>query len=373
MSERGRVKFYNTEREFGFIERKGKTENVHIGSDSFKGKSPFEGDEVEFEVVKRVIGDHAENLKIIQKTFKESEEIPLITDSFDISKTKLPEDTKKILGDFKNVDNFNLKFNKLARFEKDKFKFFETDRRGVKYQIRANFSDDFIRNVAQRYYGSIKRLNLKFSEDLVLKPEWRVVIGLGNESVYETSMTLHHIYGIPYIPGSAIKGVVRSHIITEEFEKDKMDSLDLKNAEKRALQDPGFCDIFGCPKNSFYNESRQGKIIFFDSLPLSAPQIKPDVMNPHYGPYYSESSGKIPPADYHNPVPIFFLTVEKTEFRFIIGIKENDNSAVQKGIFEGKRPLEVTCEYVKKALSEHGIGAKTAVGYGYMDSVRHGN
>jgi hypothetical protein len=76
--------------------------------------------------------------------------------------------------------------------------------------------------------------------------------------------------------------------------------------------------------------------------------------------------GKIPPADYHNPNPIFFLTVEDTKFRFIIGI-ENDNSAVQKGLFEGKRPLEGACGYIKKALSEHGIGAKTAVGYGYMD------
>lgn len=365
MSERGKVKFYKSEKGFGFIEREGKRD-VHFGSDSFKGEPPSEGDAVVFDVVNQVRGDHAENLKIIQKTFKESEEIPLITDSFDISKTKLPEDTKKILGDFKNVDNFNLKFNKLARFEKDKFKFFETDRRDVIYQIRTNFLDCFIMDIAKRFYGSIKRFNLKFSEDLVLKPEWRMVVGLGNESVYETSMTLHHIYGIPYIPGSAIKGVVRSHIITEEFEKDKMDSLDLKNAEKRALQDPGFCDIFGCPKNSFYNESRQGKIIFFDSLPLSEPQIKPDVMNPHYGPYYSESSGKIPPADYHNPNPIFFLTVEETEFEFIIGIKVRDNNRIEQGKFSGEYPLSIAQKCLKEALSEHGIGAKTAVGYGYM-------
>ena len=44
-----------------------------------------------------------------------------------------------------------------------------------------------------------------------------MVVGLGGESVYETSITLHHIYGIPYIPASSIKGVVRSWIITEVF------------------------------------------------------------------------------------------------------------------------------------------------------------
>lgn len=371
MSERGKVKFYKSEKGFGFIEREGKRD-LHFGRDSFKEEPPTKGDEVVFDVVKQQRGDHAENLKIIQKAFKESEEIPLITDSFDISKTKLPEDTKEILGDFKNVDNFNLKFNKLARFEKDKFKFFETDRRGVIYQIRTNFSDSFIMDIAKRFYGSIKRFNLKFSEDLVLKPEWRMVVGLGNESVYETSMTLHHIYGIPYILGSAIKGVVRSHIITEEFAQDGNGQIELKHAEERALKKQWFCDIFGCPKKSFYNESRQGKIIFFDAFPLSEPQIKVDVMNPHYGPYYSNSMGKIPPADYHNPNPIFFLTVEDTEFRFIMGINEKYNTA-DIPRWDGKRPLEVTCEYVKKALSEHGIGAKTAVGYGYMGSVRHGN
>jgi len=162
--------------------------------------------------------------------------------------------------------------------------------------------------------------------------------------------------------------VVKSHIITEVFGKDENGQIDLKNAEKQALNDQGFCDIFGCPKKSFYNESRQGKIIFFDAFPLCEPQVKADVMNPHYGPYYSDSLNKVPPADYHNPKPIFFLTVENTEFKFIVGINENYNIVIQEGLFEGKQPLEVTYEYIKKALSEHGIGAKTAAGYGYMNN-----
>ena len=94
------------------------------------------------------------------------------------------------------------------------------------------------------------------------------------------------------------------------------------------------------------------------------PQIKVDVMNPHYGPYYSDSSNKTPPADYHNPVPIYFLTVEDAEFEFIIGIKEKDNDITRSGIFESKSPLEVAYNYMKKALNEHGIGAKTAVAMG---------
>lgn len=366
MGEKGRVKFYNSERGYGFIEWNGRGGDVHFGKDSFGDKSPSEGDYVEFDVVKQPRGYHAKNLGIISNSSKESGDGHYIADSLDISKTKLPEDTRNVLDSFKNVDNFHLAFNKLARFEKDKFKFFETDRRGIKYQIRANFSDNFIRNIAQRFYGSIKGLNLKFSDDLVLTSEWRMVVGLGNESVYETSMALHHIYGIPYIPGSAIKGVVRSYIITEKFGKDDKEETDFKNAEKRALKDQGFCDIFGCPKNSFYNQSMQGKTIFFDALPLSKPQIEVDVMNPHYAPYYSDSSGEVPPADYHNPKPIFFLTVEGAKFGFVIGINEKDNNTIQQGKFSCEDPLSVACKWMKKALNEHGIGAKTAVGYGYM-------
>ncbi len=372
MSERGRVKFYNSEKGFGFIEWKGKGD-VHFDRDSFERKPPSGGDDVEFDVVEQPRGFHAKNIKIIQKEHESSEESGdnhYITDSLDISKTRLPFNTKGALKDFKNIDNFNLKLNKAARFEENKkdskFEFFKTDRGKVIYQIKPNFSESMIKAISKRYYNSIQRLNVKLSGELTLKPDWRLIVGLGNESVYETSMTLHHIYGIPYIPGSAIKGVVRSHIITEEFGSDENGSLNLKDVESSALKDQGFCDIFGCPKESFYKESRQGKVIFFDALPLSEPTIKPDIMNPHYGPYYSDSSGNVPPADYHSPKPIPFLTVEDTEFKFIIGIKEKDNTAIENGIFEGKYPLEIGFEGMKKALNEHGIGAKTAVGYGYL-------
>src|SRR4051812_25489068 len=35
----------------------------------------------------------------------------------------------------------------------------------------------------------------------------RMVVGLGAESVLETAISLHRIYGVPYIPGSALKGL----------------------------------------------------------------------------------------------------------------------------------------------------------------------
>ncbi|RKX56014.1 MAG: type III-B CRISPR module RAMP protein Cmr6 [Thermotoga sp.] len=292
---------------------------------------------------------------------------------YSIQNTKLPFNTREILIE-SDIENFSLKLNKCVNFihsnERDieepiLYKAEYNDKQDhdkpKKFEVKFNFDNmrriiTGLKNRQDRIRDGLKGQGYEINT-MKLTPDWRLIVGLGNESVYETSITLHHIYGIPYIPGSAIKGVVRSYIIIEHFES---------NEEKALKEDPGFCDIFGCPEKSFYKESREGKIIFFDAFPITTPKIKVEVMNPHYGPYYSDPSENTPPADYHSPVPIFFLTVEDTKFEFIIGIKVKDNTIIEKGIFKNKQPLEVTYEYVGKALSEHGIGAKTAVGYGYM-------
>ncbi len=280
---------------------------------------------------------------------------------------KLPKDTAGIIKKPEDIDNFALRLNKPAVFipGDEKFEFFKTIKNKVILNIKPDFSKLDIKAIAERHKISITKQNLE-TDSARFRPVWRMIIGLGNESIYETSMTLHHVYGIPYIPGSAVKGVVRSYIITELFGKNDKGEMDLEKAEIRALKTKWFCDIFGCPEDSFYKKSMKGKIIFFDSLPSSQPKIKIDVMNPHYAPYYSDSSGNTPPADYHNPNPIPFLTVEDTEFEFIIGVKEIDNIPIQEGKFLGKTLLSVVFEWMGKALSEHGIGAKTAVGYGYL-------
>jgi len=254
-----------------------------------------------------------------------------------------------------------------SQWEKKKFEFFKANRGNVDFEPTSYFGDINFKELSKHHEQTIAALNLK-SKCCDLKVDWRLIVGLGNESVYETSMTLHHIYGIPYIPASAVKGVVRSWIITELF-----DSI-----EKQSIQDAGFCDIFGCPKKikeqeSHYKEDRQGKIWFFDAFPTSAPQIKVDIMNSHYQPYYG-ATDDTPPADYHPTNPRVFLTVgekdangEPLKFQFIIGIKEKDsNKDIQSGKFEGRKPFDVAHEYLNEALTQHGIGAKTAVGYGYM-------
>lgn len=327
----------------------------------------------------------------------ESDKKDCISKQTVFEKTRLPEETRNALkNSIDAFDNFSLKLNKAARFvsesedDGNKFKFFKADRGKVAFTPKPFFGSLDFRTIADRHCRSIKSLGLR-TESFEKKVDWRLIVGLGNESVYDTSMTLHHVYGIPYIPASALKGVVRSWIIIEKFDQ----------IEEKAIQDKGFCDVFGCPKKikdtpSYYNEERQGKVWFFDAFPLSKPEIEVDIMNPHYGEYYNPKNPK-PPVDYLLPNPIPFLTVgEGSKFQFLIGIKEKNNEPIGENskLFMDSNgvPIMVRKEdpselvpasvetpirfiveaWLKKALEEHGIGTKTAVGYGYMKDFQNG-
>lgn len=295
----------------------------------------------------------------------------------------LPAKTKDVLaGKEYLIENFALKFNKCARFEEDefnssksKFGFYqqEVKKKGVLikpfYQIESKpiFENDLIRSIHIQNKHTAKQLCGAKMQTMNFKPDWRMVVGLGTESVYETSMTLHHVYGIPYIPASSIKGVVRSWIINEVYGSEKPHF-----AEGYAIENKEFCDVFGCPKKlniknpdrsfkSYYSQTdgekkgtRIGNIIFFDAFPLEIPTIEPDIMNVHYPDYYGK---KQPPTDSQDPIPIFFLTVKDTPFQFVLGTHNGELLAY-------KIAGRTISEWLKEALEEHGIGAKTAVGYG---------
>lgn len=276
------------------------------------------------------------------------------------------------------MDNFLLKLNRFARFEQSfnerknewdrKFSFIK----GGGYDIQPNFGQLFSNSddsrLSNRILTSAQALfqgegQLMYSQ---FNPEWRFVTGLGGHSVYETGITLHHIYGVPYIPASSIKGVLRSWIIYKQFGNNEQKEEDMKGAEKRALKSKDFCCIFGCPAESVMEKAYQGRITFFDALPTKKPTIETDIMNPHYPKWYS-GDGRAP-VDTESPIPVFFLTVKETPFLFIMGTtakvnEEKWNISIKK--FWGK----TLHEWLTEALSSHGIGAKTAVGYGYMKSI----
>ena len=186
-----------------------------------------------------------------------------------------------------------------------------------------------------------------------LSNTWRLAIGLGNESVLETSMTLHHTYGFPYIPGQALKGAIRNYVISMNF-----------ISEQEALKDKDFCNIFGGGEGAAIEKS--GSVMFFDAFPTAEPKIMKDIMNPHFSPYYSGNGNK-PPGDYYDPVPVTFLTVNGTSFRFMAGLKRGREWKLENNRIGTGDMKTVVGEWIEKSLSIFGIGAKTSVGYGRFE------
>lgn len=192
--------------------------------------------------------------------------------------------------------------------------------------------------------------------------QWRLVIGLGAAHPQETSMTLHHIYGIPYIPGSAIKGITK-HWSVVKFATHKVkiqnnndfedvlyqisDNLDKGIEQDLTIDEINFNDLI----KIFGTQKKSGDVIFMDAFPVGDVKLKMDIMNPHYQDYYT---GNNPPADWLNPNPIKFLTVENTEFQFYL-------------LSKNQELLKVAEKLLKEALKESGIGAKTSLGYGMFE------
>lgn len=174
------------------------------------------------------------------------------------------------------------------------------------------------------------------------------ITGIGESHPHEVSMVFDHNLGIPYIPASGIKGIVRFvhtlALIPEAYENGAVD-------EKGFFDDE---DTWTLVPMMFGTQKKRGRVVFLDAYPEKVPDLHIDIMNPHYGPYYSDG---MPPADHHhNPTPIKFLTIAKgTSFIFRAVAEKKENL-----------PERVKIAFVK-ALAEEGVGAKTAVGYGRFE------
>ena len=267
----------------------------------------------------------------------------------------LPKDTFNV---FSTISSFSEENNFFYLFNLPKI---------INWKIRINediqrfkWDQNFLKQITARKDKMMEKLQ-KFGfncKSISALCPWRLVIGLGASHPQETSVTLHHIYGIPYIPGSAVKGITRHWAVLkfaeekakrdkEDFEKSlKSVSGTLEKGEDIGINLDGIdfknlIQIFGTQK-------QVGKVIFMDAYPLDDINLKIDIMNVHYPDYYS---GEKPPADWQNPKPVKFLTVENTTFQFYLISREN-------------LLLNIAEKLLKEALKGHGIGAKTSLGYG---------
>lgn len=179
------------------------------------------------------------------------------------------------------------------------------------------------------------RGNILFDEKLQLRG--KLLLGSGLPSVLEVGMTFSRNYGLPVIPGSALKGCF-SHYCKE------------KNKKGKIFSDEEFKIIFGedVPSRS---ENVCGNVLFLDAFPSEKIGFGLDIVNNHFPRYYTK--GEIP-NDWYNPIPVTYIVVTEGMFRFTLIAIENIDQTLREKL---KKEFE-------NMLTSYGIGAKTNYAYG---------
>ena len=256
-----------------------------------------------------------------------------------VKENPLCKDIKSPINDIseKQYKNFSFMFNKQIEY------FCENEKVTINNSVNTTIS--YYNNIAKYLLNkaiilekSLTKLGYeKIDSDFTKNLNTRMVIGLGEVSAREVSMKLDHIYGIPYIPASTLKGGYRNFMEKEyQFYKEGKEFKDL------------ISKLFG-------TEDNEGGLVFIDTYPEQGFEIEKDIMNPHYPNYYTK--GNVPPTDDQDPKPIFFITLKKAKFKF--------NIFIQKKLCNSET-VDLIKDSFELFLNNEALGAKKAVGYGYF-------
>ncbi|MDR4506852.1 MAG: type III-B CRISPR module RAMP protein Cmr6 [Candidatus Brocadiaceae bacterium] len=256
----------------------------------------------------------------------------------------LPENTRSFVlphGKLRKFSNFGLLFNKYVDWDRNWEKKKNIHREILdSYLIKEPILESYLESYKNRHKALLENYKERgyYIECFTMSTDYRFISGLGGAHVLETGLTLHHLYGFPFLPASSAKGLARAY------------AENIGDAVHSEL-----LEVFGSEDKGMVSDSnREGKVVFLDGIPDKFPEIEVDIMNPHYGDYYQ---GNKPPADYLNPTPIFFLAVAPGK-AFIFSLFSTDKSLLEKSV-----------KWLKGGLTELGAGGKTNVGYGYFNEV----
>lgn len=204
--------------------------------------------------------------------------------------------------------------------------------------------------------------------------------GLGNEHPLENGFAFLNPYGLPYLPGSGIKGVLRQaarELASGEWgdafgwSTERIHLLERKG--ERATELTMLDVLFGRETEDGDSGHVRGALGFWDALPqIPCDHLAVDIMTPHQSHYYQQktdrkSGDSASPHDSGAPNPISFLTLPPgTRFAFHVQCDLAHLQRLAPDLAEGNRWQTLLTAAFTHAFEWLGFGAKTAVGYGAM-------
>ena len=256
---------------------------------------------------------------------------------------------KKILGGetFPQCESASLRLQKFVCFNEDEA---NKDDNAKKRTI-----EDVI---GKRVVGKASEVKLK-GERIIATLKSRLIVNQAGGILENAGLCLHRHFGYPYIPGSAVKGLAR-HAAWCKWKAEEDGERKLEIAKRIA-------QVFGYPTGDKdgldeflkpHVKECAGAVCFMAAEPVGKAPLVMDIVNCHHPKYYQGEQTEA--TDTENPIPNFFPAVEKgAQFQFqLIPLRmcsEEDMLSAKKWLVE--------------AIKVHGIGAKTAAGYGWFEYV----
>lgn len=167
------------------------------------------------------------------------------------------------------------------------------------------------------------------------------VTGIGLPHAVENGFLWHHTLGVPYLPGSGVKGLLRSWVRDWAAVGGNSDPAEVEALVTR---------LFG-------TQDRAGALVLLDALPVRDVVLVVEVLTPHDAGWRlpKEFDEKKVPADWVSPKPIPFLAVAPGQvLQFAV--------APRPGAAAGD--IDLAFDHLREALDWLGAGAKTASGFG---------
>ena len=168
-------------------------------------------------------------------------------------------------------------------------------------------------------------------------------------SIY-SGFSFDYVTGLPYIPGSSVKGVLKSVFPRKEDTKDDINQQKMEYI--KSLLKPGLSDkeIYGLKDNIFEDND-----VFLDAYPTSKNKTKQQCLALEFITPHSDII--------KNPIPINCLKVKPgISFEFGFYLKDCQFSDEVK-----KVTVKEKIKLFKSILTDVGIGAKTNVGFGQLE------
>jgi len=234
-----------------------------------------------------------------------------------------------------------------------------------------------------KFLESLEAMNLPGYEliggakGICYKTKTRLIVGSGLTGWETVIPQLLMPFGVPWIPGSSLKGVMEATALSRLEEKIRRGEVSLEDLVEAGEQARG--KLVGLLSNGLHNYKElklgqlkgelrkigvlfgtkecKGSLIVLGGFIKQVPEngfLTADVITPHYKEYYE--GGEKWPHEHLNPVPIKFPAVrEGTTFVFILFVK--------------KEHMDYAEEILHDTLTKTGIGGKTSAGYGIFDRV----